>query len=482
MFTTIFAGLKLFTLAVLCIFSGGVIFMDYFKGNKLIMLLLMLFTSTGSFYLAKDVCSDFEDSNICTYFYGFEISEYLGTAGEVIVLPPIKDGFDAIFKPTKNMFETTQQFLKREQQLLVKFTQMGKTRNLDYRVGEAYLETYDADKRLFSLKLDWQAEWLKTFFKQDFPETAMIKVPIKAAKKMYESSQNKPLFIGVALGNDDKLNVWGILSEFNQNWEFSLSDSSPISSYLSSGEEFQDRLKDGGLGPKMVVIPAGSFQMGDIQGGGYDNEKPVHRVNINYQFAAGIYEVTFAEYDRFAKATGWWFWNKKPDDEGWGRGNRPVINVSWNDAVAYTKWLSKQTAKEYRLPSEAEWEYVARAGTTTKYWWGNSIENNKANCDGCGSRWDNKETAPVGSFSANKFGLYDTVGNVWEWCADKYHDNYKNAPTDGSVWDYATSNKLRVWRGGSWFNNPNYTRSAFRNWHYPDGRNNFLGFRVFLVF
>ena len=242
------------------------------------------------------------------------------------------------------------------------------------------------------------------------------------------------------------------------------------------GETFQDRLKNGGLAPKMVVIPAGRFKMGDIQGGGYSDEKPVHRVNINYQFAAGKYEVTFAEYDKFAQATG----RSKPDDIGWGRGKRPVINVSWNDAVAYTKWLSKQTAKEYRLPSEAEWEYVARAGSTTKYWWGNSIGKNRANCDGCGSRWDDKSTSPIGSFSPNQFGLYDTVGNVWEWCADKYHDNYKNAPTDGRVWGYATSNKRRVLRGGSWNNYPLNTRSAGRSWSNPDYRDNNSGFRVFL--
>ncbi len=126
----------------------------------------------------------------------------------------------------------------------------------------------------------------------------------------------------------------------------------------------------------MVWIPAGSFKMSDIQGSGYDDEKPVHRVSID-RFAMGKYEVTFAEYDKFAEATG----RTKPDDEGWGRGKRPVINVSWNDATAYAKWLSKQTSKNYRLPTEAEWEYAARAGTETKYWWGNNISTNKANCD-----------------------------------------------------------------------------------------------------
>ncbi|MEN8220290.1 MAG: SUMF1/EgtB/PvdO family nonheme iron enzyme [Pseudomonadota bacterium] len=134
------------------------------------------------------------------------------------------------------------------------------------------------------------------------------------------------------------------------------------------GKVFQDRLKDGSFGPEMVWIPAGSFRMGDIQGGGWNSEKPVHRVSIRQGFAMGRYEVTFAEYDKFAEATG----REKPSDLGWGRGNRPVINVSWHDAVAYTQWLSQQTGKKYRLPTEAEWEYAARAGTETKYWWGNT--------------------------------------------------------------------------------------------------------------
>ncbi|MDM8561785.1 SUMF1/EgtB/PvdO family nonheme iron enzyme [Candidatus Marithioploca araucensis] len=236
---------------------------------------------------------------------------------------------------------------------------------------------------------------------------------------------------------------------------------------------FRDRLQNGGFGPEMVRIPAGRFRMGDIQGGGHYDENPVHSVSVS-EFAMGKYEVTFAEYDKFAQATG----RKKPDDEGWGRGNRPVINVSWNDAVAYAKWLSQQTGKQYRLPTEAEWEYAARAGTKTKYWWGNKIGNNRANCDGCGSRWDNKQTAPVGSFSANPFGLYDTVGNVWEWNADPWHSNYKNAPNDGRVWETGADNSYRVLRGGSWGYYPDYCRTAGRYWDTSDDRDQFIGFRV----
>ena len=238
----------------------------------------------------------------------------------------------------------------------------------------------------------------------------------------------------------------------------------------SSGKGiFRHRLKIGGNGPEMVTIPAGRFQMG---GNRYDSEKPIHLVSIK-TFAMSRYEITFDEYDAFAKATG----KTKPNDHGWGRGNRPVINVSWHDAVAYTEWLSEQTSQQYRLPTEAEWEYVARAGTETNYWWGNEIGKNWANCDGCGGEWDNKQTAPVGSFKANPFGLYDTAGNVWEWCADNWHGNYKGAPTDGSVWKGGNKDR-RVLRGGSWAFIPDDCRTVVRIWYSSNLRDQDFGFRV----
>jgi formylglycine-generating enzyme required for sulfatase activity len=183
---------------------------------------------------------------------------------------------------------------------------------------------------------------------------------------------------------------------------------------MKPGEVFRDRLKNGSEGPEMVVIPPGKFRMGDIQGKYGKDELPVHQVNFQKAFAASKYEITFAEYDEFAKATG----RKLAEDEGWGRGRQPVIYVSWDDAVAYAKWLSEQTGKRYRLPTEAEWEYGARAGAETSYWWGNEVKQGLANCRGCGSRWDGKQPAPVGSFKPNPFGLYDTAGNVAERVQD----------------------------------------------------------------
>ena len=221
-------------------------------------------------------------------------------------------------------------------------------------------------------------------------------------------------------------------------------------------------------------IPAGSFRMGDIQGGGDSDEKPVHRVRIK-AFLLGKTEVTFAQWDACVAAGGC---SRKPSDEGWGRGSRPVINVSWKDITEqFIPWLNKTTGKRYRLPTEAEWEYAARAGSETKYSWGNSIGRNKANCDGCGSRWDDSKTAPVASFATNGFGLYDMHGNVWEWTQDCWNSSYRGAPSDGSAWLSGNCSR-RVLRGGSWVINPSNLRSANRNGKTTVNRNFSYGFRL----
>ena len=226
--------------------------------------------------------------------------------------------------------------------------------------------------------------------------------------------------------------------------------------------------------PQMVYIPAGSFRMGDIQGGGDSDEKPVHRVSVK-AFLMSATEVTFDQWDACVAAGGC---SHKPDDNGWGRGNRPVMRVSWEDITKqYIPWLNRTTGEQYRLPTEAEWEYAARAGSETKYSWGNSIGNNKANCDGCGSRWDDSQTAPVGSFAANAFGLYDMHGNVWEWTQDCLNGSYKDAPSDGTAWLSGNCGR-RVLRGGSWYYDPNFLRSAFRFSGTVGGRINDYGFRL----
>ena len=231
--------------------------------------------------------------------------------------------------------------------------------------------------------------------------------------------------------------------------------------------------------PEMIVIPAGSFTMGSpaTEKGRYNNEGPQHKVTIAKPFAVSKYEVTFADWDACVSVGGC-PQEGRAGDAGWGRGTQPVIYVSWDDAQAYVAWLSRMTGKAYRLLTEAEWEYAARGGTQTAYSWGDEVGNGNANCNGCGSQWDNKRSAPVGSFAPNAFGLHDMHGNVWEWVEDCFHNNYSGAPTDGAPWTEGADCSRRVVRGGSWGNDPQGLRSALRSWNTTDVRNFVLGFRV----
>jgi len=258
------------------------------------------------------------------------------------------------------------------------------------------------------------------------------------------------------------------------------------------GKVFRDRLADGSLGPEMVWIPAGSFRMGDIQGAGSDDEQPVHRVSVG-RFAMGRYEVTVREYLHFVRATGShapeWMeagnqYNIKTGSSDYYKKfgsalteeNHPIVGVSWHDAVAYAEWLSQQTGKQYRLPTEAEWEYSARAGTKTKYWWGNEIGSNKANCSysSCKDRF--KYTAPVGSFAPNPFKLYDMLGNLWEWTCSQYENKYSGQERLCAK-KFNKNNRLSL-RGGSWDDGATRMRSAFRDGRWPTFRNVNVGLRL----
>ncbi|TBR41811.1 sulfatase-modifying factor protein [Marinomonas agarivorans] len=235
-------------------------------------------------------------------------------------------------------------------------------------------------------------------------------------------------------------------------------------------------LKAGGEAPVVEKLPPANFMMGDQQGIGDDNEKPAHLVKIPTGFYLSRYEVTFEQYDLFASATG----RPLPLDNGWGRGNRPVMNVSWYDAKAYTIWLTEQTGQHYRLPTEIEWEYSIRAGSDLSYWYGNEVKAGYSVCDECGSEWDGISTAPVGSQISNPFGLFDMHGNVAEWVEDCYHDTYHNAPKENIIW-FASPCDKRVLRGGSWFDIPRVGRSSTRYPASPELKASNWGFRVVRV-
>ena len=221
-----------------------------------------------------------------------------------------------------------------------------------------------------------------------------------------------------------------------------------------------------------VKIPVGTFYMGSEENvAGIPNDETLHRVQMK-PFKMSKYEITFAQYDAFCDATG----RQKPDDEGWGRGNRPVINISWYDAKAFAEWMGCE------LPTEAQWEYACRAGTTTPFNTGSNLTTEQANYNG-NYPYENYpkgifrgKTLPVGSFAPNAWGLYDMHGNVWEWCNDWYNGDYLKPAHWNS--DNSKEGACKVIRGGSWNLYAKYCRSAYRNYIRPDFRFDYIGFRV----
>lgn len=220
--------------------------------------------------------------------------------------------------------------------------------------------------------------------------------------------------------------------------------------------------------PMVVAIPAGKFVMGSESGA--DDEKPVREVSVS-AFSMSKYEVTMEQYRVFAADT-----DRPAPQFAETDGKSPVTNVSWADAISYTEWLSEKTTKNYRLPTEAEWEYAARGGTVTPFSTGEELTN-LANCVGCGTQWDDKRTAPVGSFPPNPFGLYDVHGNVWEWVQDCWTDSYFGRGSDAAAVDQPGCER-RVLRGGSWYNEADYARSSYRGNEVFEYRDSGVGFRV----
>jgi formylglycine-generating enzyme required for sulfatase activity len=227
-------------------------------------------------------------------------------------------------------------------------------------------------------------------------------------------------------------------------------------------------------GMELVRVPGACYRLPppiDPEPTAPAQESPAPRTVCIDPFDIGAHEVTFDEYDRFARATGL----ELPDDEGWGRGRRPVINVSIYDAMSFAKWLSRQTGARYRLPTEVEWEHAARAGAWGTFPWGDALGSNRANCDGCGSRWDDESTAPVGSFAPNAWGIHDVVGNVGEWtCSMRDPDPSRSFESCDSLFE----TRRRVYRNGGWSDSPERLGTAFRDWNAAFRRTDDVGFRL----
>lgn len=247
----------------------------------------------------------------------------------------------------------------------------------------------------------------------------------------------------------------------------------------------KDTTRDCDVCPALLTVPAGQFQMGSEfrlwKRSIARDAWPRHTVTIERPFALGIYEVTFREWDACVQAGG--CAGRLPDDHGWGREDRPVVDVSWEDAQGYLGWLSAKTGKHYRLPTEAEWEYAARAGTSTPYPWGRWASHDYSNygsdtcCTGdVGGRDSFRETAPVGRFPANRFGLHDMIGNVYEWVEDCYVFGYAEARGDAKA--VKAPDCKRVIRGSAWYSDPLRIRASYRAWQAPTRRDKVIGFRV----
>jgi formylglycine-generating enzyme len=263
--------------------------------------------------------------------------------------------------------------------------------------------------------------------------------------------------VGLVKVSGKKMAVWNVLEELPE--------------LVGDNISFVVEILDGRVEIEWVSIPAGSFTMGSpLSEKDRGDRETQHKVTLN-AFKMSKYEVTFEQYDAFCEATG----RAKPSDNGWGRGKRPVINVSWHDATAFAEWMG------CRLPTEAEWEYATRAGTTTPFNTGRCLSTSQANYNGnypydvCSKGEYRSKTMPVGSFAPNAWGLYDMHGNVWEWCRDWYGDYSTSAQTNPKG---PASGSDRVMRGGSWFFNAQYCRSAYRDHFTPDYRYLDLGFRL----
>ena len=317
----------------------------------------------------------------------------------------------------------------------------------------------------------------------DLPEVAALSQALDRAEAMERIKQlDADAFAAVQRVNTRRA-YWAYLDRCGTDCHYRAAAEAGLLRLAPTNPVLRDRLRNGAQGPEMVVIPAGSFLMGSPphEKGRYNDEQ-AHPVQIDQPFAIGKYEVSFQEYEQSGLAS--------PNDQGWGRGRQPVINVSWQDAMAYAEWLSKQTGARYRLPTEAEWEYAARAGTTASRYWGDDPDQgcayaNAADLDGkqlfvgwpaMNCHDGHIYAAPVGSYRNNDFGLHDMAGNVLEWTCSLYDKDSQAAPVQRC--EAPAPERLFVLRGGSWNDEPRNVRSAERHRNQPTFRDYSIGFRL----
>ena len=298
--------------------------------------------------------------------------------------------------------------------------------------------------------------------------------PMESALRLASGTMNKQFLLAIdhclKLRSEHRIKSGHDLLSILQT--LSAADSLEITHNRHGRPRLGSVFQDCSYSPKMIVVPSGSYRMGspETELGHLPDESPLHFVEIPYELCVGVFPVTFSEWDACIEGFGGNGYS--PDDLGWGRGRRPVINVSWEDAQAYCGWLTENTGYKYRLLTESEWEYVARSGSDTRFHFGDLISELEANY----SRTLGG-TVEVGRYGPNEFGLYDVHGNVWEWTQDKYHTDYAMAPIDGTPWEDGTS-PWRVLRGGGWTDHADRIRSAVRNRNRENCRSSIYGFRI----
>jgi formylglycine-generating enzyme required for sulfatase activity len=303
---------------------------------------------------------------------------------------------------------------------------------------------------------------------------------LSGCKHAERSSKNKVRLVKTLVATLAIVIAIGIAAWRNQEWLkeriYQVTDVTVWTATEEQALKLGDKFRECSGCPEMIVVPKGNFKMGSPtnQGDRSGREYPLHPVSMSTRFAVGKFPIVFDEWKTCVEHGDC---DAHIDSKDWGKGQQPVINVTWEDARRYVEWLARITGKPYRLLSEAEYEYAARAGTESPYPWGPNAGSQYANCGECGTQWAGVQPAPAGSFLPNRFGLFDMVGNVAEMVEDCFHDNYENAPKDGSPW-LSDRCVRHVTRGGDWLSRLDRIRSASRDWIGIDERKDTVGFRV----
>ncbi len=516
-------SIKLTIWAILFVVSSGAMFSKYFENHRVLRALAELMALISSYYALKAISDDLIGVSyqgvvsygaiaisIFVYLYYISRSRVKNHADKpasafgiafmillvfvsIVAYISYESGWIDLKQKnkisaleSKGVFESTQNYNQ-------------KIADAKFIAGSATLEKFDPDTHIAKFTLKWSQELSEKIPNPPKDISISKEIPNQTVAEIFRDIGGSVEFFVTVQLVDKKLQIAKVYLpreiEITDDVGLALPNITNPSPNDTKPKENLDRQVDKSdyIKPALIHISAGSYTMGSNDGG--SNEKPPHQVTIDYDFEIGKYEVSVEEFKKFVNDTNYktdahkgngcyvytnGSWDKK-SDTNWKNAyitqddKHPVVCVSWNDAQAYTKWLSQKTGDTYRLPTEAEWEYIARAGTTSKWSFGDD-ESQLTNYAWYTKNNDN-QTHPVGTKNPNPWGLYDIHGNVWEWCEDWYTDNYQNTPRDGSA-NTKGKKGYRVLRGGSWSNYDDVSRSSNRSRFIPTFSGISVGFRL----